>query len=222
MLENEFWNQDTIIKDLVFQSNLSNQEIATEVGMTIQQLNKRMKQLGLDWVNKRKRKFSRGQESLYHIMEQLIPGEEIIMEHPIEDGMRLDIYCPRYKLAAEYHGRQHFFYSDFFYDSQRDFAAAKERDNRKAEWCRENNITLVCFSFTDDLNKESVYKRLLHALQTAPAAKCNTRVATGRKLNYNKELYEKAKKQNSEKRKAQYRRLKQMREKRTSDDGSSR
>ena len=212
MLEDEFWNQDTIIKDLIFQSNLSNQEIAAEVGMSIQQLNKRMKQLGLDWVNKRKRKFSRGQESLFHIMEQLIPGEEIIMEHPIDDRMRLDIFCPKYKLAAEYHGRQHFFYSDFFYDSRNDFIDAKKRDAKKVDWCKDNDITLVTFSFTDDLNKQTVYERLLHALQTAPAA-TPKHVASGSKMAYNRDFYEKVKKYNKEKNKARYRRLKELRDK---------
>lgn len=213
MLEDEFWNQDTIIKDLIFQSNLSNQEIAVEVGMTIQQLNKRMKQLGLDWVNKRKRKFSRGQESLFHIMEQLFPGEDIVMEHPIIDGMRLDIFCPKYRLAAEYHGRQHFFYSDFFYDSRREFREAKARDEKKIQWCKDNGITLVAFSFTDDLNKDIVFDRLLHALQAAPVAKLNGEVGSSKKMNYNKEFYEKVKKKNKEKNKVRYRRLKELRDK---------
>jgi hypothetical protein len=212
LFEKDFWNDDTVIKDLLFQSNLSNEEIAVEVGMTMPELKKRMKQLGLDWINKRKHKYSRGQESLYNLMQQLMPGERIEMEWTIDDAMRLDIYCPAYKLAAEYHGRQHFFYSDFFYDSRADFYAAKERDEKKAQWCRDNGITLVTFCFTDDLTRDIVFNRLLYAIKFSPVE----RVEERKKMNYNSDFYEKAKEKRREQNKLRYRKLKEY--KRRDDD----
>ena len=104
-----------LIVDLLFESSLSISDIAKEVGWTVSKVNQKINQLGLSWLKNSRKKMSRGQSSLTFMMQKLLPGEKIINEFYLEDKLRLDIYCPTYKLAAEYHGRQHFYYTSKFY-----------------------------------------------------------------------------------------------------------
>ena len=116
-------NDDTeYMVDLLMETSMSLTEIAKELGWTINALNKKINQLGLNWVKTRHKKMSRGQAALTDIMQKLLPNESIVSEHHIGDRLKLDIYCPKYKIAAEYHGRQHFYYTGRFFNSKEDFA----------------------------------------------------------------------------------------------------
>src|SRR4051812_35930542 len=123
----EFWNPDAIIKDFLMTTNTSVADIAAEVGWSTAKTTQRINQLGLGWIKRKNRKLSRGHAALLDIMQRLLPGEEIIVEHPLGERLRLDIYCNSYKLGAEYHGRQHFFYSDLFYEDEYAFKDAQKR-----------------------------------------------------------------------------------------------
>lgn len=154
------------LTDLLFETNMSISSIAKEMDTTVNDVNKMINSLGLSWLKNSRKKMSRGQTALTAIMKKLLPGEEIINEHHIGNRMKLDVYCPRFKLAAEYHGRQHFYYTSRFFDSKYDFEEAQKRDEIKAQYCKDNGIALVVFRYCDSLTEKSVYDRMLDAIET--------------------------------------------------------
>lgn len=198
---------DDFLKDLLFESNLSLNGIAKELNLTISVLNKRIKQLGLSWIKEKNKKMSRGQTALTLVMKKLLPGEEIINEFHLGDKLRLDVYCPKYKLAAEYHGRQHFFYTQRFFDSKYEFEEAQKRDKKKSQLCKELGIALVVFRYNDNLTEESVYDRMLQAIKSAPYGQAPVE----KKILKNNKFYLEAKKRNSENKKAYYKKMKEQR-----------
>lgn len=163
----DFWHQNYALIDLLLETNLSIADIAKDLGITQAEVSKKQKELGLGWIRRRDRKMSRGQGALTQMMKRLIPGEEIINEYHIGEQLRLDVYCPKYKLAAEYHGRQHFEHITRFHERIEDFERAQQRDIRKAELCKEQGITLVVFHYHDKLDEDYVFDRLLTAIKSA-------------------------------------------------------
>lgn len=155
------------MKDLLLETDLTLQEIANQLEWKLSDLNKVINQHGLSWAKKKRRKLSRGQTALTDIMRKLLPGEEVINEHMVGDGLFLDVYCPKWKLAAEYHGRQHFFYTGMFHNSIDEFKAGVLRDERKADLCQKQGIALVVFRYTDKLDEDLVYARLLEAIKNS-------------------------------------------------------
>ena len=160
-------NDDTeYMVDLLMETSMSLTEIAKELGWTINALNKKINQLGLNWVKTRHKKMSRGQAALTDIMQKLLPNESIVSEHHIGDRLKLDIYCPKYKIAAEYHGRQHFYYTGRFFNSKEDFEEAVQIDEKKARLCQEQGIALLVFRYNDKLTEEAVFARILEAIKS--------------------------------------------------------
>jgi hypothetical protein len=200
-------DDDEFLKDLLFESNLSTTQIAAELSYSVPDLNKRIKQLGLSWIKDKNKKMSRGQTALTLVMKKLLPGEEIVNEHHLGDKLRLDVYCPKYNLAAEYHGRQHFFYTQRFFDTKYEFEEAQKRDEKKMQMCKELGIALIVFRYNDNLSEESVYDRMLQAIKSAP----NVPVRVQKRTLKNNQFYLEAKKKNSESRKAYYKTMKEKR-----------
>jgi hypothetical protein len=161
----EYWEYDNELIELLLETNLSVREIAKEIGIPETKVSMRIKMLQLDWIPKKNREISRGQAALTHIMKKLLPGQAIVNEHPIGEQLRLDVYCPTYNLAAEYHGRQHYDFVSHFHKTYDDFVRAQSRDQRKLELCRAKNIELVVFRYCDDLTEDVVFNRLLEALK---------------------------------------------------------
>ena len=193
-----------LVVDLLFESSLSIPDIAKEVGWTVSKVNQKINQLGLSWLKNSRKKMSRGQSSLTFMMQKLLPGEKIINEFYLEDKLRLDIYCPTYKLAAEYHGRQHFYYTARFYESKYDFHEAQKRDIKKAEMCKQQGIALVVFRYNDHLTEQSVFDRMLQAIKDSPFVKDQK---TKNNI-YESDFYKSMKKKKSEERKKIYRAIK--------------
>jgi len=156
------------LTDLMFDTSMSLSEIARELGWTINKVNKEINRLGLSWLKGGKKKMSRGQTALTSIMKKLLPGQKIINEFHIGNKMKLDVYCPNYQVAAEYHGRQHFFYTQRFFDSKYEFEEAIERDRVKLDWCNENGVALVVFRYNDKLTEEAVFERIIQAIRNSP------------------------------------------------------
>ena len=119
--------------DLLLETNLSISAISRQLNGSVNEVNKKINQLGLSWLKESRKKMSRGQTALTQIMQKILPGEEIINEYHIDDRLRFDVYCPSYKLAAEYHGRQHFFYTSRFFESKYEFEEAQKRDEKKVQ-----------------------------------------------------------------------------------------
>lgn len=163
--------EDEVLTDLLFETNKPRREIAKELGWTEKRVSQRIAELELQWVKRSNRKLSRGQASLLHLMQKLLPNEEVIVEHPIGERLRLDVYCPRLKIAAEYHGRQHFEYVEHFHGNLAGFRESQERDDRKVELCLEQGIALISFRYNDDLSEDTVFDRLMLSLAATPTVK---------------------------------------------------
>lgn len=207
MKKNKRIEEDDIdfLIDLLFDSDLSISQIATELEISINDLNKKINSLGLNWLKTSRRKMSRGQTALTLLLKKLIPGEKIVNEYHIGDKLKLDIYCPSYQLAVEFHGRQHFFYTGRFFASKYEFEEAKKRDIKKAEWCKENGIALVVFRYNDSLNESDVCDRLLEAIRNSPKQQA---IKPTKKSVATNSFYQTMKKKNSEYKKTLYRKYK--------------
>lgn len=154
-----------VIADLLFQTNLSYREIGEEIDKHETYVIAVVKELGFEWVRRKGRKMSRGASALTHIFKELIPGVEIINEHHVGERLMLDIYCPKYKIGAEYHGRQHFYYTGHFHKTKEEFNASQLRDERKIELCNDQGISLVVFRYNDDLTEDTVFNRIMDTLR---------------------------------------------------------
>jgi len=190
--------------DLLMDSNMSIAQIAKELDVPVAEVNKKINNLGLNWLKDSRKKMSRGQTALTNIMKKLLPGEEVINEYHIGDRLKLDVYCPKYSIAAEYHGRQHFYYTSRFFESRYDFIEAQKRDEKKVQYCKDNGIALVVFRYNDSLTEQSVYDRILEAIRNSSVAD----VKQEKKSVVNSSFYQEAKKKNSEYKKSLYRKLK--------------
>ena len=62
---------------------------------------------------------------------------------------RFDFYvnAPCGRAIVEVNGEQHYYYVSRFYQSRRDFIAAKERDRRKISYCLANKIPLYIIPY---------------------------------------------------------------------------
>jgi len=192
------------LTDLLFETNLSISAIASELNLSVKEVNSMINRLGLSWLKNSRKKMSRGQTALTAIMKKLLPGEEIVNEYHIGNKMKLDVYCPRFSLAAEYHGRQHFYYTSRFFESKYDFEQAQKRDEIKAQYCQDNGIALVVFRYCDSLTEKSVYDRMLDAIRNTPVKSDPGNKKSVTSLDH----YQKMKKINSDRRKQYYRKIK--------------
>lgn len=202
-----------LLIDLLFDSNYSLSQIAKELDWPLDKVNKKINALGLSWIKERRKKMSRGQTALTAIMQKLLPGEKIVNEFHIGDKLKLDVYCEKYKIAAEYHGRQHFYYTSRFYESKYDFEQAIERDIKKAQWCKDNGVALIVFRYNDSLTEQSVFDRMVDAIRSNPIVVKKE----NKKRLLESEAYKISKKKNSEYRKKMYRAHK---EKKKNDRGT--
>lgn len=193
--------------DLLFDTNMSISDIARELEFEISEINKKINNLGLNWLKTSRRKMSRGQSALTDILKKLIPGEEIVNEYHIGEKLKIDIYCPSYKLAIEFHGRQHFFYTGRFFDSKYEFEEAQKRDIKKEQYCRDNGIALVVFRYNDSLAEQDVCDRILEVIRNSPYVKDEKT----KKKTTSSPYYLAMKKKNSEYKKSMYRKLKEPR-----------
>jgi transposase-like protein len=190
--------------DLLLETNSSISAIARQLDVSVNEVNKKINQLGLSWLKESRKKMSRGQTALTQIMQKILPGEEIVNEYHIDDRLRFDVYCPSYKLAAEYHGRQHFFYTSRFFESKYEFEEAQKRDEKKVQYCKDNGIALIVFRYNDSLTEDSVYNRMLEAIRSSDYISDKKQ----KKSLTDNPFYNEAKKKNSEYRKSLYRKIK--------------
>lgn len=166
---------DPLIIDLLFSTDLSVKEIALRVGLTLAQTKERIAALGLGWVRAHER-MSRGHHALYTIMCKLFPGEEVVTEQPVGERLMLDVYCPKFRLAAEYHGQQHFQYVEHFHGNMEGFMESQRRDARKIELCQEKRIGLAVFDARDPMTEDYVFKKMMTALKETPAVEAGPTV----------------------------------------------
>ena len=63
-----------------------------------------------------------------------------------------DFYLSFYNSAIEYQGGQHYFAVDFF-GGKEGFERQIKHDNIKKEYCKQNNIRLLCIGYDEDINE---------------------------------------------------------------------
>ena len=101
-------------------------------------------------------------------------------------------------------GRQHFYYTQRFFESKYDFEQAVERDKKKLEKCQELGIALIVFRYNDLLTEEAVYDRMLQAIRSAEPIKNKS---TKKSVKNNK-YYQEQKKKYNKRKKDLYRKMK--------------
>jgi len=108
--------------------------------------------IGEKWIN---------ETLLFNYIDILFP--EYIVEReaspPWLGKQRLDIYISEIGLAVEYQGEQHFKAIDMF-GGKEGLKIARARDKEKLSKCIANNVSLVYFSYRDDLSEMLVGSRL--------------------------------------------------------------
>lgn len=88
----------------------------------------------------------KSQTKLFKELQNSFPKEEIIFETnsfdvPWLEGQRFDIYLPKYNIAIEYNGEQHYVPKQFF-GGEIGFQDTLKRDELKRQKCIQNNCTL--------------------------------------------------------------------------------
>ena len=74
----------------------------------------------------------------------------------------LDIYIPSLSAAIEYQGVQHYQPVDFF-GGQEALAKRQELDQKKAQACKDNNVTLIIWNYDTDPTEANLKKKLREA-----------------------------------------------------------
>ncbi|MGB8332010.1 MAG: hypothetical protein WCE62_17925, partial [Polyangiales bacterium] len=99
--------------------------------------------IGEGWVS---------ETALYKRLTEEFPETPVIQHGspPWLGRQHLDIWFPDWRLAVEYHGKQHFEPVEFF-GGEEALAKTRERDERKAGLCREHRVTLFVVTEEDDV-----------------------------------------------------------------------
>ncbi len=99
------------------------------------------------------------QSEVGEILAERWPHDIILEEFPCKgEGLALDFFLPRRKIAVEVQGTQHSTFNPFFHADKAAFLASKMRDKRKAKWCEVNDILLLKIEWGED--KENILNML--------------------------------------------------------------
>lgn len=103
---------------------------------------------------------SKAQIYLFKLIQELFPKMEVFLDHTYH-GLRhqqsqrlveLDVFIPRYFLAFEYQGEQHY-HHHYLYGTTSD---QQKRDQDKRDACKEIGITLIEIPYWWDRKKDSL------------------------------------------------------------------
>ena len=91
------------------------------------------------------------------VLENKFPHDTILEEISLPGSsdshrggtLRADFFLPSRSIIVEVHGQQHFKFNSFHFKNKLQFYRAIARDKDKQEWCRVNDISLVCFNFDE-------------------------------------------------------------------------
>lgn len=91
---------------------------------------------------------NKNQTLLYHKLKNIFPKEEIVFEYSPEwlGQQHFDVYFPKYNIAIEYDGQQHFIPIEKF-GGEIKFKDTIRLDNLKNEKCLQNNCLLIRIKF---------------------------------------------------------------------------
>lgn len=87
---------------------------------------------------------SKFQYELGQILISIYPNFPILEEFYIpQEKLYLDFFIPKLRLSFEAQGEQHDQFNPFFHKHYFQFAKSQDRDYKKSEWCKLNDIKLV-------------------------------------------------------------------------------
>lgn len=96
------------------------------------------------------------QDKIFKKLKELFPTEEILFEVGKDivswlENQRIDIYFPKYNIAIEYNGEQHYIPIKYF-GGELQFEIQQYRDELKRKKCSENNCTLfeVKYNYSEE------------------------------------------------------------------------
>jgi very-short-patch-repair endonuclease len=110
---------------------------------------------------------SKGCAQLLEILKTLYPGQRVVTEYYLGNGLYVDIYFPVLALMFEYDGEQHEKFSGFFHKSKMGFLKAKMRDRVKDQMCADQGFTLVRVNYDVELTPENITKLILEKLDVS-------------------------------------------------------
>jgi hypothetical protein len=135
------------IKKLEIEKEISERDAENEIRQI-----KNIAKIGEKWIN---------ETILFNYINILFPEYNVIRESSPEwiGKQRLDIFIPELSLAIEYQGEQHFKEVSIF-GGKEGLKKAKERDAIKKIKCKENKVTLIYFTYKENLSESLVIKKL--------------------------------------------------------------
>ena len=115
---------------------------------------------------------SQGEQILHRILSTLLHATIITQYSPHwltnpegERRLFVDFYIPKYNIAIEYNGRQHYHYIEFFHNAPYEFERRQLLDLHKAKLLAEHNIPLIIISHTEPLTLEYIGSILDHYIK---------------------------------------------------------
>ncbi len=105
-----------------------------------------LKKVGEQWI---------GETILAYLMERILEGHEVLRHARPEwlNGLELDIYVPKMRLAFEYQGQQHF-KPVKIWGGEEGLQELQDRDALKAALCRKKDVILITIDYTEPLTEE--------------------------------------------------------------------
>ena len=82
-----------------------------------------------------------------------------------ESRYEFDGYNEENKIAFEYHGIQHYIFTNHWHKTKEIFLAAQERDRKKEQYCIENNIQLLLIPYTEEKKLDSYITSLVENIK---------------------------------------------------------
>ena len=115
------------------------------------------------------KKCSRGEKLMKELLGFIFPSEFYVdnVWPPWLLGLELDRYYPALKIACEYQGFQHLYFTPAFHSSTKAFERQQARDRRKVELCAKHNVSVVAI-FPYHL-AVGVIRNLIHATKQKKA-----------------------------------------------------
>lgn len=114
---------------------------------------------------------SKGEDQLFEILKKEFPNYHISRQMPIKIGrmtLYVDLAIKELGLAFEYHGIQHYEFSEFFHKSatiskESVFNKGKARDSLKAQALKEKGFTLVVIPYWENLDPAKILNLIAQA-----------------------------------------------------------
>jgi len=140
------------IKKLEIEKEITERDAENEIRVI-----KNIAKIGERWIN---------ETLLFNYIDMMFPQYDVIREASPEwlDRQRLDIFIPKLNLAVEYQGAQHFKAVPLFGGAE-GLKKAQERDKIKKLRCKKNKVTLIYFTYKENLSENLVIKKLKSFLE---------------------------------------------------------